>query len=85
MRVGFRCLFTQNNVIFIKPGFESRFFLFTYYFKGLKPKLHGLALSMGENKTFNLKVKTSLKLFARYHAIDIHIKFCVGNISSVTI
>jgi hypothetical protein len=40
---------------------------------------------MGENKTLNLKDKTSLKLFARYHAIDIHIKFCVGNSSSVTI
>jgi hypothetical protein len=26
-----------------------------------------------------------LKLFARYHAIDIYIKFCVGNTSSVTI
>jgi hypothetical protein len=25
----------------------------------------------------NLKDKTSLKPFARYHAIDIHIKFCV--------
>jgi hypothetical protein len=25
----------------------------------------------------NLKDKISLKLFARYHAIDIHIKFCV--------
>jgi hypothetical protein len=40
---------------------------------------------MGENKTENLKYKTLLKLFARYHAIDIHIKFCVGNSLSVTI
>jgi hypothetical protein len=28
---------------------------------------------MGENKTLNLKDNN----FARYHAIDIHIKFCV--------
>jgi hypothetical protein len=53
--------------------------------KGLKSKLHDLALSMGENKTLNLKDKTSLKRFARYHAIDIHIKFCVGNSTTVTI
>jgi hypothetical protein len=53
--------------------------------KGLEPKLHDLALSMGESKTLNLKNKTLLKLFARYHAFDIHIKFCVGNCSSVTI
>jgi hypothetical protein len=39
---------------------------------------------MGENKTLNLKDKTSLKRFARYHAIDIHFKFCDGNSSSVT-
>jgi hypothetical protein len=45
--------------------------------KGLKPKLYDLALSMGENKTLNLKDKILLKLFERYHAIDIHIKFCV--------
>jgi hypothetical protein len=40
---------------------------------------------MSENKTLNLKDITSLKLSARYDAIDIHFKFCVGNISSVTI
>jgi hypothetical protein len=33
--------------------------------KGLEPKLHDLALSMGENKTLNSKDKTFLKLFAR--------------------
>jgi hypothetical protein len=55
------------------------------HIKGLEPKLHDLALSMGENKTLNLKDKTSLKRFTRYRAIDIHIKFCVGNNSSVTI
>jgi hypothetical protein len=44
-----------------------------------------MALSMGKNKTLDLKDKTLLKLFARYHAIDIYIKFCVGNTSSVTI
>jgi hypothetical protein len=33
----------------------------------------------------NLKDKISFKLFARHHAIDIHIKFWVGNSSSVTI
>jgi hypothetical protein len=31
--------------------------------KGLEPKLHDLALSMGENKTLNLKDITLLKLF----------------------
>jgi hypothetical protein len=56
-----------------------------YRSKGLKPKMHDLALSVGENKTLNLKDKTSLKLFSRYHAFDIHIKFCVGNSSSITI
>jgi hypothetical protein len=30
--------------------------------KGLEPKLHDLALSMGKNKTLNLKDVTSLKL-----------------------
>jgi hypothetical protein len=30
--------------------------------KGLEPKLHDLALPMGENKTLNLKDITSLKL-----------------------
>jgi hypothetical protein len=49
--------------------------------KGLKPKLHDLALSMGENKTLNLKDK----IFTRYHAIDIHIKFSVRSNSSLTI
>jgi hypothetical protein len=29
--------------------------------KGLEPKLHDMALSMGENKTLNLKVVTLLK------------------------
>jgi hypothetical protein len=29
--------------------------------KGLEPKLHDLALSMGENKTLNLKDVTLLK------------------------
>jgi hypothetical protein len=38
--------------------------------KGLKPKLHDLTMSMGENKILN-------QTFARHH-IDIHIKFCVG-------
>jgi hypothetical protein len=47
--------------------------------------LHDLALSRGENKTLNLKDKISLKLFVIYYSIDIHIKFCVGNSSSVTI
>jgi hypothetical protein len=46
--------------------------------KGLKPKLHDFALPLGENKTLNLNDKTLFKLFARYHAIDIHIKFCVA-------
>jgi hypothetical protein len=32
--------------------------------KGLKPKLRDLALSMGENKTLNLKDKTLLRLFS---------------------
>jgi hypothetical protein len=46
-------------------------FLFHYYIldiflnqrtvKGLEPKLLDLALSMGENKTLNVKVVTSLK------------------------
>jgi hypothetical protein len=53
--------------------------------KGLKPKLHDLTPSMGENKSLNLKDKTSVKLFERYHAIDTHIKFCVGTSSSVTL
>jgi hypothetical protein len=39
---------------------------------------------MGENKTLNLKDVTLLT-FASYHAIDIHIKFCVGNSLSITI
>jgi hypothetical protein len=38
---------------------------------------------MSENKS--LKDKTFLKLFARYRGVDIHIKFCAGNSSSVTI
>jgi hypothetical protein len=29
--------------------------------KGVEPKLHSLALSVGENKTLNLKDTTSLK------------------------
>jgi hypothetical protein len=40
---------------------------------------------MGENKTFNLKDKTSLKRFAKHPIIHIHIKFCVGNSSCVNI
>jgi hypothetical protein len=39
---------------------------------------------MGENKPFNLKDKTSLKRFAKHPTIHIHIRFCVGNSSSVT-
>jgi hypothetical protein len=32
--------------------------------KGLEPKLHDLALSMGDNKTLKLKDKTLLKLLS---------------------
>jgi hypothetical protein len=48
--------------------------------KGLEPKLHDLALSMGENKILNLKDITSLKFLQDF--VDIHIKFCVGNCST---
>jgi hypothetical protein len=59
--------------------------VFRHFLKVLEQKLHDIAFSMGENKTLNLKDKTSLKLFAKYRAIDIHIKFCVGNSSSIAI
>jgi hypothetical protein len=42
--------------------------------------MHGLALSMGEKKRHNFA-----QTFARYHAIDIYIKFCEGNSPSVTL
>jgi hypothetical protein len=41
---------------FLQPSFQAAFR------KGLEPKMHDLALSMGENKTLNLKDITSLKL-----------------------
>jgi hypothetical protein len=50
------------------PTNVSKYFgvyAYKYRWVWLKPKLHDLALSMGENKTLNLKDKTSLKRFAR--------------------
>jgi hypothetical protein len=51
---------------------------------GLKPKLPDLVMSMGENET-EFKTHNFAQTIARYHAIDIHIRFCVGNSSSITI
>jgi hypothetical protein len=55
-----------------------------WLFKGLEPKLHVLALSLGENKT-EFERYNFAQTFAKYHSIDINIKFCVGNSLSVTI
>jgi hypothetical protein len=52
--------------------------------KGLEPKLHDLALSLGGNETFEFERHNFTQTFARFYAIDSHIKFCVGNSSSVT-